>query len=140
MAYRPKNIKTWLTGVLRRASLRWPARSEALRRSRVDRGLYQCAICEQQFKQRDVAVDHIHPVISLTEGFTNWDEFINRLFCEPDHMQVLCHVCHNSKSAVEDKVRATINAQKKIEEKKRIKEEKQKLKQLKKLDKNKKEV
>jgi len=138
MSYRPKNIKTWLTGVLRRASLRWPARSEALRRGRVDRGLYRCAICQRDFKQREVAVDHIKPVISLTDGFTNWDTFIERLFCEPEHMQVLCHICHNSKSAIEDKVRATMNAQKKIEEKKKLKEERKKQKELKKIDKNKK--
>lgn len=137
MSYRPKNIKTWLTGVLRRASLRWPARSEALRRGRIDRGLYQCAICLREFKQREVAVDHIKPVISLTEGFTTWDDFIERLFCEPEHMQVLCHVCHNSKSAVEDKVRAGINAKRKLEEKQKQKEEKKKLKELKKLDKKK---
>ena len=135
MSYRPKNIKTWLTGVLRRASLRWPARSEALRRGRVDRGLYRCAICLQDFKQRDVAVDHIKPVISLTEGFTTWDTFIERLFCEPEHMQVLCHVCHDSKSSIEDKVRATMNAQKKTEAKLLKKEQKKRLKELKKLDK-----
>lgn len=121
MTYKPKNLKTWLTGVLRRASLRWPARREALVRSRSSRGLYRCAMCQQDFKEREIAIDHIQPVIQLNAGFTNWDDFINRLFCEPEQLQSLCAVCHDLKSAVEDKTRASFNAERKIQQKEILK-------------------
>ena len=78
-------------------------------------------MCQQDFKMRDVAVDHIHSVVNLSTGFTTWDDFINRLFCEPEAMQALCHACHDSKSDIEDKTRAAFNAQRKIEEHKIIK-------------------
>ena len=115
-----KKLKSFITSTLRRASLRWPARSECLRAARTSRGLYRCAMCGGDFKAREVAVDHIRPVVPHS-GFDNWDGFINRLFCKPEEMQVLCHADHSSKSMLEDRVRANLNQVKKEEQKKIIK-------------------
>lgn len=118
------NKKTWIMSTLRRASYRWPARNEAEKLGRVDRGLYKCAMCEGSFRSKEYAIDHIKPVISLKDGFTSWDEVIETLFCDIEGFQILCHACHDQKTAIEDTMRANYNAERKAEEKKRLKEEK----------------
>ena len=50
------------------------------------------------FKGADVAVDHIDPVVSPKTGFVSWDVYIERMFCEADGFQVLCHTCHGIKT------------------------------------------
>lgn len=109
--------KQFVTSSLRRASLRWYARSECIKSARVERGLYKCAMCEGLFKQREIDIDHIKPVVSL-QGFTTWDDFINRLLCKPEELQAICKVCHLSKSLIEDATRASFNAQAKEKKKK----------------------
>lgn len=51
---------------------------------------YKCAECGKLFMRTEVAVDHVDPVIPLDKEFTNWDEFVGRLFCNEDNLQVLC--------------------------------------------------
>jgi len=50
-----------------------------------------------------VQVDHIIPVIDPATGFTTWDAFIERLFCDRDNLQVLCTSCHDIKTKEEIK-------------------------------------
>ena len=51
---------------------------------------YQCAICQKYFPGKDVAVDHIDPVVDVDDGFVDWNTFIDRLFCGTNNLQVLC--------------------------------------------------
>jgi len=133
-----RELKKFLTPVLRRATYRWSARNQALTNARVERGLYMCAMCQGDFKKDEVCIDHIEPVVSVTEGFTNWHDYVVRMFPSVDGFQVLCEVCHDQKTMVEDSLRATYNAKRK-EEKKRLKqEEKERKKQEKLLAKGKK--
>jgi len=100
---------------LRRA--RWPVKYEAIRKAYVKDGinpqtgrkckLHKCGSCGNLFPQSQMAADHIDPVIPI-DGFTgekfldyNWTELIQRLFCEADALQVLCHLCHKLKTADE---------------------------------------
>lgn len=129
------NLKGWLTSVLRRASYRWGPRSQSMRAARIERGLYRCNICKEAFKSKEVILDHIIPVVDIKKGFPyrsnglpDWGEFIDRLFCDIDGFQVVCSVCHDAKTMIEDKMRAEFNAQKKAIEKQRKKAEKEKLK------------
>ncbi|MEM4380505.1 MAG: hypothetical protein QXL01_07490 [Thermoplasmatales archaeon] len=73
---------------------------------------YKCAKCGRYFRDGggEIAVDHIEPVISLEEGFRNFDEYIARLFCPQSNLQVLCNYkgerdgvksCHKLKTAKE---------------------------------------
>jgi len=66
---------------------------------------YRCAWCKGDFSSTNVAVDHIHPVVDPVKGFESWDEFIKRLYCEKDNLQVLCKECHTEKSALERDIR-----------------------------------
>jgi hypothetical protein len=57
------------------------------------------------FGPKEVALDHIEPVIDPKVGFTTWDSYIERLFCEADSFQVLCHADHDQKTQIEDAMR-----------------------------------
>ena len=99
------NKKTFVTASLRRASIRWPPRSEALKKARVDRGLYRCSSCAEVFKKQEVHLDHIVPVVSPETGFIGWDDFIEKLFCDVEGFQILCKYCHETKTMLEDEIR-----------------------------------
>ena len=98
-------MKTFLTGYLRRASLAWPARNEALTDARTSRGWYKCAMCQEDYKREQVDIDHIKPIVSLKDGFTSWDEYIANLFCPKEGFQILCKNCHETKTLIEDQMR-----------------------------------
>lgn len=101
-----KALKKFLIPTLRRASYRWSGRSEALKLARVSRGLYKCAACSFLFGNKDIQLDHIHPIIPLDGiGFTNWDTYIKRLLCTANGYQVLCVSCHGIKTTVENNLR-----------------------------------
>lgn len=57
---------------------------------------YLCAKCRKDFPKTSVQVDHIEEVV--LDKFTTWDEFIERLFCNSDNLQVLCIPCHKKKT------------------------------------------
>ena len=65
-------------------------------------------------------LDHIEPVIGLSgfqRGSWDWDEYINRLFCDEEGFQVLCAGCHQSKTYLEDQLRKEYRQKKKSEKK-----------------------
>lgn len=106
---------TFAKGALRRASLGWPPISEAKRLARTERGRYLCAMCKETFGPKEIEVDHISPVIDIMKGFTTWDDYINRLFCDVDGLACLCRTCHDSKTQSEVQMRKYARAKRKEE-------------------------
>jgi hypothetical protein len=102
------NRKTFVTASLRRASLRWPPRNMALKKARVDRGLYRCSMCGEAFKRDEIHIDHIVPVVNPANGFVGWDDFIEKLFCEEEQFQILCKYDHEVKTLMEDEMRKAL--------------------------------
>lgn len=98
-------LGTFVRGILRRGSFHWKARNEAMVDARVERGKYLCKMCGELFGPKQVILDHIEPVIDPKKGFTNWDDFINRLYCPKEGFQVLCHACSDAKTITEDALR-----------------------------------
>lgn len=102
---------SFVKSALRAASRKWPPKWEALKNACIGKKLnkatgklvfhYKCAACSRLFKAVDVQVDHIEPVVDTAAGFRGWDEYINRMFCEADKLQVLCKECHSIKTANE---------------------------------------
>lgn len=96
---------------LRSKSTKWPPKYKTLNEACVGKKTnqatgrlakhYKCAECGEHFPAKEVAVDHINPVVDPAVGFTSWDELIERMFCEADGLQVLCKGCHKIKSAEE---------------------------------------
>ena len=64
--------------------------------------LYMCSICGLCFKINEIEVDHIEPVMPLDRDIVDWNEYISRLFCEVEGLQVLCKDCHQIKSNEEN--------------------------------------
>lgn len=54
---------------------------------------YQCAICKDWWAGKNVEVDHLIPAGSLRSG-DDLKGFVERLFCESEHLRVLCKTCH----------------------------------------------
>ena len=100
-----QNLNTFVKGLLRRGTFHWRARTEAMTNARVERGKYKCSQCQDLFGPKEVALDHILPVVDPKVGFTTWDDYINRLFCPAEGFQVLCHGCHDVKTQIEDQMR-----------------------------------
>jgi 5-methylcytosine-specific restriction endonuclease McrA len=115
-AKKPKvfDFKQWMVWQLRRASYKWPGRYKAVAAARVDRGQYKCAICGELFGTKQIALDHIEPVVDPKIGFVDWNTFIKRMFVEPDGYQVLCRAkCHKIKTKQETKQRTRTRRKKK---------------------------
>ena len=63
---------------------------------------YECAECHQQFRDKDVEVDHIIPAGSL-KCKEDLPAFVDRMFCSAEHLQVICKPCHKIKTAEDRK-------------------------------------
>lgn len=107
------HVDSWVTVKLRRASLMWPGRTKALQAARVERGLYECAMCKGRFKKGEYHLDHIDSVVPIDGGNRRKDDksrvdfnlYIDRLFVSPEKYQLLCINCHASKTQLEDSMR-----------------------------------
>lgn len=125
-------VKSWMTFKLRGLSLQWKPKNWAKQDARVERGKYKCADCGEIFGPKDIALDHIEPVIPLekyddiTEEIAKneklreltktenddkrfrdfFDLFIrmSRMFVQKEGFQVLCHSCHEIKTNLEDEL------------------------------------
>jgi len=109
----PGKFKGYIKSALRKINKWWPAYSEAKANARVKRGQYECAGCKEIFANKDIHVDHVSPVVDPTRGFTTWDEYIDRLFCSVDGLQILCKTCHKTKTNEEKQVRMAARKAKK---------------------------
>ena len=104
-------FRSFVTSALRAASRRWPPKFKALKEAFVGRKTnkktgklamhYKCAKCKKHFVATDVQVDHVLPVVDPKVGFVSWDDFINRIFCEIENLQVMCKPCHKVKTEEE---------------------------------------
>ena len=102
---------------LRAATRKWKPISDCLKKARVSKGVYHCALCEQDVpvtikvegkRIKNVAVDHYPPVVDVIDGFTTWDDFINNLFTEENNLRLLCRECHNKVSFKDSLIRKSI--------------------------------
>jgi len=114
--------RSFITSMLRRGSMRWAVKSDVKMEARLPEKLRNkkgrevfhttCSDCKSVVPETESAIDHVSPVVDPTKGFTTWDDFIYRLFCEADNLQVLCNECHTVKS---NKEKAIAKARRKNE-------------------------
>lgn len=104
-------FNAFITSILRSGTRRWEPKYETLNKAKTEKKTnestgrlaqhFRCKKCKQEFTAKNVQVDHIKPVVDPKIGFTTWDDFIDRLYCESKNLQVLCVTCHKKKSANE---------------------------------------
>lgn len=114
----PKNPKerNLLKGAVRRIFSRSELRNKALakhdikhydeNRPRVTKWSFcgECGLIEPKYKMQ---VDHVSPVIELTETLEDltWDALVDRIWCNEENLRPLCQECHKFKSKEENKKR-----------------------------------
>ena len=104
----------FIRSALRNAYSRYPPKfqaKEAARRKKKagKRFEYQCAVCNKWFPNSETEVDHIEPAGSL-RSYDDLPAFVEKLFCEPDGLQVVCKVCHQRKTNDENAKRKAARA------------------------------
>ena len=112
-------LKSWLISGLRRMTMRYPPRNEALRAAKTEKKInektgrlaqhYRCAICLGEFPAKGVCIDHVQSVVDPNGSFVDWNTYIERMFCPVENLQVLCNngenSCHHKKTKQERKDR-----------------------------------
>lgn len=108
----PYNQNASIRGALRRAFARSPIVREIMDESRREVPRYkkdgtlakkphvqrQCQVCNEWVGSSKIVVDHIEPVVSVDEGFVDWNAFVARLWCSRENLQRICDPCHDSKT------------------------------------------
>lgn len=65
---------------------------------------YFCSKCGKYYPDKNIEVDHIIPCGTLRSG-DDLKGFVERLFCEAEHLVVLCKPCHKIKTKNEKDAR-----------------------------------
>lgn len=111
-------FNSFVTSTLRSGARRWAPKYETLNAAKTEKKInvktgrlaqhFECNICKNEFTQKDMEVDHIKPVVDPKKGFTTWDDFIDKLFCEKENLQAICKPCHKIKT-IKEKVTRSAN-------------------------------
>ena len=132
-----KQFKGKIINALRRLSFTYSPRNNAKSRQKVGPATFACEHCniwiyegsrniDTQLDKLELKppngiikgktnMDHKEPVVpleSFKRGSWDWDQFINRMFCEESGYQLLCSSCHKVKTQKEDEIRKNIRQNK----------------------------
>lgn len=105
-------FNSFIKNNLRSATRKWAPIQDCKKRAHVSRGLYKCESCGEEVpptifdedkrkRMKNIFVDHLVPIIDPHVGFTTWDDCIERMFCDPENLQLICKACHTVKSREE---------------------------------------
>jgi len=110
-------------GQLRSATQRWGPKQKCIQRAKVGHGLYKCECCGEvgpptlpppagkKLRVKNIVADHVNPIVSVEVGFTTYDDWIERAFCEIEGFQALCHNCHVNIKTKAEKEQSKINTE-----------------------------
>lgn len=101
-----KGFKYTVAGrFLQKARVELPRKTKTGKISVVPHVFYRCAKCLELWKEKEVQVDHIDPVVPVDkpESEMTIGEYAYRVF--KNECQVLCKPCHKEKSKKENKQR-----------------------------------
>lgn len=113
-----------IKGALRRVFSRSELRQRAIARSRIEHKddsrprvtkWSQCVGCNKKVPQYKMEVDHIQPVIPIFSSLEemNFNDIIDRLWCDEEGLVAICPDCHKVKTSEENKTRRVLKKQKK---------------------------
>lgn len=123
----PKNPDSWIKIKIRRISVYWPGRTEALKRARVAPGKYQCDSCREILGMIKIPIidkkgnkkiryksplemDHIESVVPMDGDIyrkdkpdrIDWNKYFDRLLVPPEGFSAKCVQCHSTKTVLEN--------------------------------------
>jgi 5-methylcytosine-specific restriction endonuclease McrA len=104
LSNKDSRFRSSLLAVLRKFSKWWEPAKNVKEKARIARGMYQCQSCSKVVGPKEIKIDHIDPVIPVT-GFVDWNDVVERLFCEESGLQAICIECHSVKTEEENKQR-----------------------------------
>ena len=102
--------RSFIKGNLRSATRKWAPIQDCKKEAHIRRGFYRCGGCGEESpasividrkRVNNIHVDHIKPIIDPSVGFVDWNDTIDRMFCESDNLQLLCKRCHDEKCSEE---------------------------------------
>jgi len=117
--------KSFIVSALRAAFTRWGPKQQCIKNARVSRGVYECENCKKhgpatlppkagnKRRRKNIAADHIHPIVAPSVGFVDYNSWIERAFVESDGFQALCWQCHEDKTRAEREVATARRAKEK---------------------------
>lgn len=67
----------------------------------------KCNECSKMEAKSNMQVDHILPVIKVSETLDSltWDQLVDRIWCDEKNLSVICKPCHSVKTRAENKER-----------------------------------
>lgn len=76
--------------------------------------MYNCEICNKEFKDKEMQVDHKSQVVQLYESANDLtiSTYISRVYCSALNLQLVCKSCHNIKTTTENKTRKQLKINK----------------------------
>ncbi len=114
----PDHLKKFLINKLRRISIWWPEKAVAMNKVKVileigktkknkpiKRVFFKCDSCKGLFPRSEIEMNHIEAVIDPEKGFTDWNDFMERLFCDADGFSAECKKCHDKITKSQNKIR-----------------------------------
>jgi 5-methylcytosine-specific restriction endonuclease McrA len=114
------NYKPLIRSAARKIWMWSPMRKQAIINARVSgrKPLHvSCASCGVQLRESEkpvpYAVDHIVPASEPSAQIHDWNNYFERLFVSAEAQQILCHPCHDTKTAIEDSRRVKKKAARK---------------------------
>ena len=96
---------------LKSAKVTQPRYKQDGTRHKIDSVFFKCEHCLELFKQTEVQLDHIEPVIPTNDTYLNYTihQMYDRIF--NGKTQVLCKPCHKEKTRLETNARAKFRRQ-----------------------------
>lgn len=82
--------KRLIVSALRNLWLKSSNRYEAIKKARIKPAIYLCSNCKKEFKIDQIRIHHKNPI----DKFNDWNEFIEKLFCNSNELECLCSKCH----------------------------------------------
>jgi len=75
----------------------------------------QCSVCLKMEAKSNVQVDHIVPLIPVGKRLEDmeWDDVVNRLWCDESNLQIMCKPCHKQKTKIENQERRRLKKEQK---------------------------
>lgn len=124
---RDRLLKGRILSALRKLTWSWEPINNARAKAKVAPSTWECSQCgkwcyggksknsleklrednpDKVVEMETNYADHIEPIVSIEKDYVwSWDVIVNRMFCEEEHIQILCKTCNKEKTNKENELR-----------------------------------